>query len=106
MGARLLSIVSFLFPHFAVQQSVSSGMSFRRVLPNRITESVVVLKVSKDSSGIQHVRYSVAFERPDRDAVSNDERLLALPIFTETYMPQGARAARVKLVPQPAAQPI
>jgi hypothetical protein len=66
-------------------REVQPGFSYKRRVGSTITETVTVLGLKKDSFGIPHVRFSVAYERPTADRVATDLKVLALQSFVDTY---------------------
>ena len=50
-----------------------------------MVETAEVLSVGTDSYGIPHVRFSLTFQRPDRNVFNEGPRMLALKTFAERY---------------------
>jgi hypothetical protein len=66
-------------------REVQPGFSYKRRVGSTITEMVTVLDLKKDSFGIPHVRFTVAYERPTADRVATNFKMLALQSFVDTY---------------------
>lgn len=69
---------------------IKAGSSFHRVHPDQMVEIADVLSVGTDAYGIPHVRYQVSYRRPNRAAVSEGQRTLALKSFVARYTERAA----------------
>jgi hypothetical protein len=81
MSASLFGLLG----HAAQTEEVKPGCRYRRQHAGNLTETVAVLGVRNNASGIPHVRFTVAFERPWAPRLDHGPRVLALGSFTETY---------------------
>ncbi|HVO15707.1 MAG TPA: hypothetical protein VMV26_10860 [Alphaproteobacteria bacterium] len=70
---------------------IRAGSAFRRVRPDRMTETAEISSVYADSAGIPHVRFDVVFENPNRAAVREGPRILAVKTFIEMFSERVAR---------------
>lgn len=64
---------------------IRAGSAFRRVRPDKMTETAEINSVYANSSGIPHVRFDVVFENPNRAAVREGPRILAVKTFIEMF---------------------
>jgi len=64
---------------------VRPGELYRRSKGKRMTELATVLELRQDPFGITHVRFDLAFERPDAGRFEGGTRILALRAFIATY---------------------
>ncbi|HUN49136.1 MAG TPA: hypothetical protein VMU85_21560 [Stellaceae bacterium] len=66
-------------------EEVKPGDSYRRSRGDKLTETVTVVDLRSDPAGIPHVRFKVAFERPDVGRFEGGCRILALRSFIDAY---------------------
>ena len=61
------------------------GVIFERVHPDQLFETAKVISVDTYPFGIPHVRYQIAFQRPNCSIFDEGQRMLALQSFAERY---------------------
>jgi len=66
-------------------REVRPGECYCRQHHARLKETVTVLDLRSDPLGIMHVRFSVAFQRPNAGAIAGGQRSLSLRSFTDVY---------------------
>jgi hypothetical protein len=64
---------------------VRPGASYRRTTAENVEETVEITAMAVDSFGIPHVRFKVAFRRPDGRQFDGGVRMLALKAFGTQY---------------------
>jgi hypothetical protein len=70
---------------------IRAGSAFRRARPDTMIETAEINAVYTDSAGIPHVRFDVVFENPNRAAVREGPRILALKTFLQMFTERVAR---------------
>ncbi len=68
-----------------VSPELKPGELYRRPRADRVAETATVLGLCSDLLGIPHVRFNLAYDRPDSGHFEGGLRILALPSFIETY---------------------
>jgi len=64
---------------------IQPGNRYSRRRRDNVTETATVLELRPDPFGIQHVRFTLAFEQPSLGCVNECLRVLALTSFVEHY---------------------
>jgi hypothetical protein len=64
---------------------VRSGAMFKRKLDDAAVETARIISISPDPSGIPHVRYQAAVERPFQGRVETGPRTLNLASFNARF---------------------
>ncbi len=83
--AKGRELCSMFFRRGNAMEYIKAGSTFRRTHADRMVETAEVLSVATDSFGIPHVRFSITFQRPDRNVFNEGPRMLALKTFAERY---------------------
>jgi hypothetical protein len=66
-------------------REVKPGECYCRQHNGHLKETVTVLDLRSDPLGIMHVRFMVAFQRPNAGSVAGGQRSLSLRSFTDVY---------------------
>lgn len=81
-GRKLTSVFC---KHGKATEYVRAGDVFRRVRPNRMTETAEIVEVYTDPAGILHFRYDVVFERDNWEPMREGHRVLAAKSFFDQF---------------------
>ena len=84
-GSLLSRLSNRVLGRAGIPPVVEPGVSYRRLTHTRLTETATVLDLRPDSFGIPHVRFAVAFERPEIGRYEGGLRILALRSFIDAY---------------------